>query len=100
MLHVHIAMHTRGCQNGGTFMLPDNCTCAPGWNGMNREGGKNINFASSKVMFGVLDIDEYIGDHLWEHKLSVNGFYTHSSDLGNESQSDGRTFGGFTDKLW
>ena len=100
MLHMHIAMHTRGCQNGGTFMLPDNCTCAPGWNGMNREGGKNIFFASSKVMFGVLDIDEYIGDHLWDHKLSVNGFYTRSCDLGNELQSDGSTFEGFTDKLW
>ena len=98
MLHMHIAQCTRDCQNGGKCMLPDICTCAPGWNGMNCEIGESINFASKKVMFGILDFDEYNGYHLCVHNCTyMDGSYTYLCDPGYELQSDGGTLEGFTE---
>ena len=77
-------------------MLPDVCTCAPGWNGVNCETGENINLLAIKLMFGVLDIDECNGDHVCDHGCTnVNGSFACSCDSGYELQSDGRTCEGF-----
>ena len=42
LVHVvtfYLAECSGGCQNGGTCSLPEVCTCAPGWTGMNCETG-------------------------------------------------------------
>lgn len=78
-------------------MLPDVCTCAPGWNGVNCETGENIILLANKMMFGVLDIDECNGDHVCDHGCTnVNGSFACSCDSGYELQPDGRTCEGFT----
>ena len=39
-LVVYIANCTNGCHNGGTCILPEVCTCTPGWTGINCESGE------------------------------------------------------------
>ena len=40
---LYIVICTGGCQNGGTCILPEVCTCAPGWTGTNCETGEVYN---------------------------------------------------------
>ena len=41
MYLVHLAQCTGGCQNGGTCMLPEVCTCTSEWTGTNCETGED-----------------------------------------------------------
>ena len=96
---VYIANCTGGCQNEGTCILPEVCTCAPGWTGTitvklvrcNQTLQKPIN-----VFCLCLDVNECNGDHECDHNCTnIEGTFECLCDPGYELQPDNRTCEGF-----
>jgi len=100
-LFYFIAQCTNGCQNGGTCILPDTCTCAPGWTGTSCETGEMMEYwlISYSPLWTILqkDISKCNGDHECDHECNdVNGSFICSCGPGYELQVDYKICEGFS----
>ena len=88
----YIVNCTDGCQNGGTCILPEVCTCAPGWTGTNCEIGEVYNGTLQILLLCIEDVDECNGYHECDHNCAnIEGDFECSCDPGYELQPDNRT---------